>query len=87
MGNQIKIGIAVDIETANKISDIAAKLKKATREGKLPKRPGRSVGDGSVAAEIVERVIRDYPELLKEFFEAESGEALPKAASRRQAPK
>jgi hypothetical protein len=72
MPSKVKIGIAVDAETANKISEIALKIKRLAREGKLPKRgPGRSIGDGTVATTIVERVIRDYPELLKEFFEDE----------------
>ena len=65
----VKIGIAVDNDIADAIDQIALKVRRAIREGRLPPRGrGRSIGAGTVAAEIVERVVRDHPELLKEFF-------------------
>ena len=93
----VKIGIAVDNEIADAIDQIALKVRRAIREGRLPPRGrGRSIGAGTVAAEIVERVVRDHPELLKEFFADDATlpavpraayEALPKERSLRQAKK
>jgi hypothetical protein len=92
----VKIGISVDNEIADTIDQLVLNVRKAMREGKLPSRgPGRPVGPGSVAGEIVELVIRKHPEILRELFST-AGDSLsesvapfdakqvrPKAASHR----
>ena len=65
--------LTVDNDVLGTLDQIAVKIRQEIREGKLPKRgPGRSVGAATIAADIVERIVRDHPELLKEFFEDET---------------
>lgn len=85
----IKIGITADAEIVDILDQIAFSIRRKIREGKLPKRgAGRPIGTGTIAAEIVERVIREHPELLQQFFEDEASVAIgekarPKAARSR----
>lgn len=81
------IKVTVDNQVVNDLERVALKVREEIRDGKRPKSGrGRPYGASNVASAILERVIRDYPELIKEFFEDESSEvALPKGGSRRAA--
>lgn len=86
----VKMMLPNDIAIA--LDDLATKKKRETGNWKI--------GAGTIAAEIINRIFKDHPELLKEFFTDETSTAPvilakreaeyefhPKARSPRQARK
>ena len=77
------VKIVVDNDVLEKLDKIASEIRKDIRSGRLPSRGrGPAIGVSNVAADIVRRIVREHPELLKEFFEDETA-----VATSEQAPK
>lgn len=67
---KISANIKIDNDVFNVLDATASRLRHAVREGELPSRGrGKSWGAGTVAAYLVERIVREQPKLLEDWFD------------------
>lgn len=87
---RLKMTVQLDSQTLDALEQIAMEVRRAVRAGTLPRRGrGRPFGSATVASTIIQRVVRDHPGLLREFFENEitvapKETAIPKSQTARQ---
>ena len=79
-----RVQVELSDQSVETLADVARSLQRS--------RNNLKIGVGTVASELVERLLKDYPQLLKEFFADESPigtgpHALSKERSRRRTPK
>ncbi len=71
-----RMNIQLDSEILSVLDHLAADVRDAIRAGAIERRGrGKKYGSSNVAATIIERVVQEHPELLKEFFGDDSADA------------
>lgn len=74
---KIPTKVNLDPETFELLENMAARLRTEIAKGNLPSRGrGKSWGAGTVAADIIEKVVRDQPSILKAWFSEQVVSAL-----------
>lgn len=66
--SKVPTKVQLEIDTVNLLDNVAARMRKEIYLGHLPSRGrGKSWGVGTVAASLVEYVVREHPELLEQI--------------------